>query len=213
MDNSIFVNSYGTLRTELGRHKMGLPDHDDSVHLGRKGIMLFAKGIKSSLIKRVSPTGQPSMGIMLLPRIVTHQNIMMAPIRENCVHCGKNIYTHNPIIICNSCSKIIHHSCVSEALFKVADGRNYWLCHDCHENHGPIRYNPFEDYVVNSSTHFYDQEPVDSIECLQDISTILNNCSANSIDEFNTKINNTLKQGNVNNTPFTILFNNIDGNA
>ena len=138
---------------------------------------------------------------------------MMAPIRENCVHCGKNIYTHNPIIICNSCSKIIHHSCVSEALFKVADGRNYWLCHDCHENHGPIRYNPFEDYVVNSSTHFYDQEPVDSIECLQDISTILNNCSANSIDEFNTKINNTLKQGNVNNTPFTILFNNIDGNA
>ena len=55
LDNSSFVNNQGTLRTELGRHRMGLPDHADSVHLGRKGIMLFAKGIKSSLIKRVTP--------------------------------------------------------------------------------------------------------------------------------------------------------------
>ena len=97
------------------------------------------------------------------------------------------------MVICNFCSKIIHHTCISEADYKFIDTTNTWSCSDCYAHNGPKRYNPFEDYVVNSSSHFYDQEPVDHMECLQDISNVLKQCCAYDVDDFNVKIQNTFQ--------------------
>ena len=48
------------------------------------------------------------------------------------------------------------------------------------------------------------------MECLKDISNILNQCSAYNVKDFNKKIQ---KYSNQSHSPFSIFFSNIDGNA
>ena len=53
LNNSAFVSTQGTLKPDMGRYNMGVPNISDPIHLGRKGITLFAKQIKSSVMNRV----------------------------------------------------------------------------------------------------------------------------------------------------------------
>ena len=50
---SLYSDSGGLLKSELGRHDKvsGRPLDSDALHLGKKGIRLFAAGIKSSVFQ------------------------------------------------------------------------------------------------------------------------------------------------------------------
>ena len=132
--------------------------------------------------------------------------------RELCEACEKSIYTHNTVVICYTCSKTIHYKCLKKTLFKISEGNGKWYCNNCQVLDGPIRYNPYKTILPNSkqySDHFYDQEPEDGIDIIHDMYNILNNCASSNISE----LNSVMHKINENITPFSIFFNNIDGNA
>ena len=127
--------------------------------------------------------------------------------RENCEHCDKPIYTHNPIVICPSCSTIVHNKC-ADSTFKVGENGK-WYCTNCVKSAGIKRYNPFHECLELDPSHEYDAEPVNHIECIGKISNILETCTPMTADELNKK----LKTIDHNKELFSTLFVNIDGNA
>ena len=139
------------------------------------------------------------------------QHLTQQYVRELCETCNKYIYTHNAVVICYICSKIMHHTCIDTLLFKMCDDDGNWYCYNCQSSHAYKRYNPYDNIVnANSSDHFYDQEPIDNIDILNDMSTILNNCVNSTVNEFNAAVHKLISQDI---TPFSLFFNNIDGNA
>ena len=129
--------------------------------------------------------------------------------RESCLHCHKQIYTHNPIIICPSCSIIVHSQC-SDDTFQIGEN-GQWYCLDCAETSGMERYNPFSKLCVNiDSDHEYDTEPINSLECVTKISSILDECQNYKANELKSKLSYRAPN---NKTTFSTLFLNIDGNA
>ena len=115
-------------------------------------------------------------------------------VRETCQHCDKQIYTHNPILICPSCNKVAHNKC-ADALFAIGENGN-WYCHDCVEIFGVKRYNPFSETINLDSEHDYDVEPVNSIECITKISNILETCQPYNAQELNSKLDCSELSGN-----------------
>lgn len=130
--------------------------------------------------------------------------------RQLCEHCGKQIFTHNPIIACPTCPLVIHSHCAADADFKIGsgwDGHTKWFCTHCFSKHGQKRYNPFAECIDDNIADHNDAEPLDSMEYLTEISNILNNCTAYSIYDLNKTVNST------NENKFSTFFLNIDGNA
>ena len=84
------------------------------------------------------------------PRVKSKKSKKPKPInninRELCDHCEHQIFTHNPIIVCPTCSLIVHNHCVGDANFRIGEGwggQSKWYCLGCYEKHGIKRYNPF----------------------------------------------------------------------
>ena len=134
--------------------------------------------------------------------------------REICGGCTKQIYYHNKIIICNSCSTISHFQCSQNSkfqLFKSATSLSpaIWYCDTCFTHHGIKRYNPFIELLSNNVGTDDDPEVNDD---LHKISKCLENCKMfETVSDFNTTIGKTFKNDET--SPFSIFFNNLNGNA
>ena len=136
-------------------------------------------------------------------------------IREVCMHCKRQIYTHNPVIICHLCSNIIHYKCARSANYKTDEHNPHnWYCTKCQDNTidyttQATRYNPITtDHMKDDPSHHYDYEHHEWIDSLQSISKILNECKSYDINEFNAKFKSSDST-----LDLSMYFLNIDGNA
>ena len=78
-----------------------------------------------------------------------------------------------------------------------------------------IRYNPFYDILENQDDRFFENEPTEYIQSIQEFSETLENCKSYSKSQFNELMANNLNQkhkGQAQNLLFSTYFLNIDGN-
>ena len=76
-------------------------------------------------------------------------------------------------------------------------------------------YNPFHDILVNLDDKFFENEPTEYIQSIQELSETLGNCKSYSKSQFNELMANDLNQkhqGQAQNLLFSTYFLNIDGN-
>ncbi|NQZ52548.1 MAG: hypothetical protein HRT95_20990, partial [Moritella sp.] len=125
--------------------------------------------------------------------------------REKCGGCNKNILAHNPISICNKCSKLTHAKC-SQKYLSFDNLTDSWICNDCLVNK-TSRYNPFQSHLVQNNENF---GAPDSSNEFRELSEILESCKLLNPTQFNEVYPKKPMSGASN---FSILFNNIDGNA
>lgn len=128
--------------------------------------------------------------------------------KETCLPCNKFINIGQPILECEKCFKVIHTKCHKSSGFASANNR--WLCHNCLGSDLP-RYNPFNyinDAFHSDKFHENDNEAID--ETLQCVMSILETCLPYDIE----KLNNAAEQlKNIDTSPMSTMFLNIDGNA
>ena len=82
-----------------------------------------------------------------------------------------------------SCNRIFHLKCSKKKNFKTF--RNKLFCPSCMKIHDIIRYNPFYDLLEEQNENFFENEPVEYIDSIQELSEILENCKDYSKIEFN----------------------------
>ena len=58
-------------------------------------------------------------------------------------------------------------------------------CSGCISSKDIIHYNPFFDILEHESDSFFDNEPKEYIESIQELSEILENCKSYGKDQFN----------------------------
>ena len=78
-----------------------------------------------------------------------------------------------------------------------------------------IRYNPFYDILENQDDMFFENEPTEYIQSIQELSETLENYKSYSKSQFNELMANNLNQkhkGQAQNLLFSTYFLNIDGN-
>lgn len=125
--------------------------------------------------------------------------------REKCKGCAKYILMHNKIMKCDSCEIIVHAKCaISHIKFEYNHIQNRWFCWECVSN-TPKIYNPFNTMVYDK----YDPNNLDNVGDLNEISNILQNCQ----NYDNLKFSNDLSKFKKESNSFSVMFNNIDGNA
>ena len=128
--------------------------------------------------------------------------------REVCGECNKGIFCGQNYVICNKCDLIQHGKCSSK-IFQTF--RQNWYCISCLTKYTILRYNPFYDLINNadSSDHFYDSEPEEFVQSLENISNILENSKSFSHSELINEINDKkLLESSI----LSTYFLNIDGN-
>ena len=128
--------------------------------------------------------------------------------REVCGFCTKQIFVGQSVTICKMCDLIFHGRCVK--LSNIQQFRDNSYCASCFIKHDIRRYNPFYNLFCNEhSDKFYDDEPVEFVESVEQISKILENCSNYDHKSFNKLV----KDFNIDvSKHFTTFFLNIDGN-
>ena len=131
--------------------------------------------------------------------------------KEACSVCSKNILIGHPSIACSSCDRIYHSKCSKNKNFKTF--RNKLFCLSCIKIHDIIRYNPFYDLLEEQNENFFEDEPVEYIESIQELSEILENCKNYSKIEFKDTLNCLEKEKSAGNFIFSTYFQNVDGNA
>ena len=62
IEHSNLVDQFGFLNPVLGRHKRGLPNPDDHVHLGPNGIKRFVLNIKNTILRKKSQPVRGNVG-------------------------------------------------------------------------------------------------------------------------------------------------------
>ena len=130
--------------------------------------------------------------------------------KEVCGLCSKHILIGQCTAVCKKCDSIFHANCVKKSKqFRLF--RENLYCGSCISKHDIIRYNPFIDlFQNNDSDKFYDNEPVDLIESVEEMSKILENCQSYEINTFKTMVKDNTTQSS--NSHFSTYFLNIDGN-
>ena len=130
--------------------------------------------------------------------------------KEVCELCSKHIMIGQCTSICKKCDLIFHATCIKkQKQFRLF--RENLYCASCISKYDIIRYNPFINlFENNDSDKFYDNEPIDLIESVEEMSTILENCQNYELDMFKTMVTDTTSQ-NLDNQ-FSTYFLNIDGN-
>ena len=169
--------------------------HDDEENLVNvTDINEDILNIRKTLKKAINNTHDENNNELLINKIKSNRYLPKHIIREICAQCSAQIYTHNPVVICYYCSKIIHYKCVSVANYKTDQQNFNWYCLDCQDSEGiqttnVCRYNPFNnEYTNKNPSHHYDHEPSEYIESLKDISKVLNGCNSYTVNEFNHEI-------------------------
>ena len=133
------------------------------------------------------------------------------PAKEACSVCSKNILIGHQSIVCSSCDRIFHLICSKKKNFKTF--RNKLFCPSCMKIHDIIRYNPFYDLLEEQNENFFENEPVEYIESIQELSEILENCKDYTKIEFNDTLNCLEKEKSTSNFLFSTYFQNVDGNS
>ena len=137
----------------------------------------------------------------------------MLPLKkEVCETCDKTINIGQATCECCQCKKIIHAKCYRNSTISFTNGE--LICITCSKNL-PVKYNPFssfQNYFTVKSDEIYDSnfDPCDIFEDVEKMSSLLNECTSNSPDQF-IKILTEKNMLNQNNN-FSSLFANIDGN-
>ena len=93
--------------------------------------------------------------------------------RENCGQCTKQVYVGQSSIVCSSCDMIFHSNCVKHT---TTIFRQNIYCSICIDKYDIIRYNPYFNFQELDNDKFYDNEPTDYIDIMNDMSDILENC-------------------------------------
>ena len=201
-----------------GNTKCDCPNcHDDEVNLINvtdidEDVLKIRNNLKAGINNTHNKNNSGNK--LLIDKIKSNRYLPNSIVREICAHCNAQVYTHNPVVICYSCSNIIHYKCASLANYKTDQQSYNWYCPDCQDSEGihtsnVCRYNPFNnDYTSKNPSHHYDHEPSEYIESLKDISKVLNECTSYTVNEFNHKI----KSRNLNKL-LSMYFLNVDGNS
>ena len=92
--------------------------------------------------------------------------------------------------------------------------QNVFYCKQCLSSFDLMKYNPFykllEENKDHDDTKFSHNEPIESMEIIEEYSSILENCKNFTISQYNETVSR--KMDSIKN-PLTINFLNIDGNA
>ena len=126
--------------------------------------------------------------------------------KEMCTVCKKYINFGQKLCVCHICNKIIHGKCVSENNFFFKNGK--MLCSACCVDASPheLRYNPFDLITSKNQTDkFYDTEPVEFDPSFSEISSLLQKCKSNTVEDLKTACKDFKNN-------FSTYFLNIDGN-
>ena len=132
--------------------------------------------------------------------------------KEKCGSCDKFINIGQFILECEKCTSVIHAKCYKLSEYKNID--NLWLCPLCSTNHTQ-RYNPFMTLHGNLASNdnspgtFYDHDPSEALDPVQNISSVLNDCRSYTKNEINNLINDISETEH---SLFSSYFLNIDGN-
>ena len=86
-------------------------------------------------------------------------------------------------------------------------------CSGCISSQDIIHYNPFFDILEHESDSFFDNEPTEYIESIQELSEILENCKSYGKDQFNDMAQKIELEHKNKNSLFSTYFYNIDGNS
>ena len=124
--------------------------------------------------------------------------------REICDCCNKNILIGQGYLECQNCPKIVHKLCFKKSKFSQGGSGN--LCTNCF-NISVMIYNPFKELIgldTESDDKFYSEDFLESFDCINQASTILENCRSYKLKSIHEKVPN--------NTDFGTMFYNIDGN-
>ena len=126
--------------------------------------------------------------------------------------CHKEVSNVIKITYCNSCNKKYHSHCAKN---KMVSHRGSMYCHLCLVNKDIAKYNPFYDVLTRNiieteKTYAQNQSCYHEVDSISTLSNVLENCSINSIEEFNASV--TPQETNQSNY-LSLKFLNIDGNA
>ena len=124
-------------------------------------------------------------------------------IKSKCEGCNKNLLTHNKIMTCASCNKIVHAKC-SYRCFEYNQTTDCWQCTTCITS-SPPKYNPFSSITYDR----HDPVHLDELEDINEIRKILDSCKTYNAKNFKNLIDLHNHEGKY---P-SAVFNNIDGNA
>ena len=134
--------------------------------------------------------------------------------KEPCSVCHKQILIGHRAVICNICDIICHIKCAKINKFALFRGNTF--CPTCLSSNDIIRYNPFYE-IINSdspeSDKYYETEPSEYVESLQELSNILENCKAFDKKEFYEQYK--IAESEINKKTemlFSSYFYNLDGN-
>ena len=126
-------------------------------------------------------------------------------VTEKCVYCDKSIRAGHPFITCSKCNCILHKKCRTQD--NIVKFRDENFCISCIEKFSIVRYNPLYQPDHFNSNEMLNEEPIQFIESLENISNILENCKLYTTPEL-TKL---LCKPSSNH--LSSYFQNIDGNA
>ena len=124
-----------------------------------------------------------------------------SPKREVCEGCCKQIYTHQKVLLCCKCNKVVHFKC-GKSLYTYTQTSDQWTCENCC-NAALNRYNPFESVCYNK----YLVENPEAHEEIAKIKQCLSNCKIISNEDLNKEF------FGFNKNPMSVFSNNIDGMA
>ena len=130
--------------------------------------------------------------------------------KEACNFCTKNILIGQLVTVCGNCDIIAHTKCAKKHKFKMFREKRY--CQTCVKTHDIIRYNPFYDILEEEDEKFFEENPTEYIESIQELSEILENCKNFSKKQFMDLTSKLEQDKNLNNQLFSTYFLNIDGN-
>ena len=126
-------------------------------------------------------------------------------VTEKCVYCDKSIRAGHPFITCGKCNCILHKKCRTKD--NIVKFRDENFCISCIDKFSIVRYNPLHQPDHFNSNEMLNEEPIQYIESLKNISDILENCQVYTTPELTKLLSKN------NSRHLSSYFQNIDGNS
>ena len=130
---------------------------------------------------------------------------------EMCIKCHKAVRLSSKSVKCNNCIGKFHSKCAKNQSVYY---RDEFYCRKCLQSSDILRYNPYYDVLEAASDdaqkiYLQNYTTDDTTEVVSHLSEILEDCSINTIEEYNKRI---LPEGRISETKQYFKFLNIDGN-
>ena len=94
--------------------------------------------------------------------------------RSNCAHCQETIKIQQIKVSCENCQNVFHKTC-SRKILKLH--RNVFYCKQCLSSFDLMKYNPYYELLEENKDHddtkFSHNEPIESMEIIEEYSSIL----------------------------------------